>query len=278
VTAWTCPTCKAAVSSEYCPACGENALDSHDLALRGLLSKIFHAFTDIDGRLLRSFRSLITHPGELTAAYVQGRRMPYIGPFQIFLLANVLFFAVQSLTNTNVVSSTLDSHLHQQDWSTVAQRLVAQRLEQPATTLEQYAPIFDQAVVLNAKSLIILMVLPFALLLPLLFHRNHQPLGAHVVFSLHFYAFVLLLFCASLTAVAIDVRLGGSGLASALMDDVVSVINLTICVTYLHLAIGRVYGARGVVRAGKALMLGIAAAAILLGYRFMLLIITLHTT
>ncbi len=278
MTAWTCPTCNVTVASEYCPTCGENALDTHDLGLRGLLSKIFHALTDIDGRLLRSFRSLLIHPGELTVAYVQGRRMPYIGPFQIFLLANVLFFAMQSLTNTNVVSSTLDSHLHRQDWSPVAQRLVAHRLEKPATTLEQYAPLFDQAIVVNAKSLIILMVLPFALLLPILFHRNGQSFGAHLVFSLHFYAFLLLLFCASLTIVAVDVKLGGTGLASNLVDDVMSIINLTACIAYLHLAIGRVYGARGALRGGKALMLGIAASAILLGYRFTLLIITLHTT
>ena len=33
--------------------------------------------------------------------------------------------------------------------------------------LEQYAPIFDRAVVLHAKSLILLMTVPFALLLPL---------------------------------------------------------------------------------------------------------------
>jgi hypothetical protein len=50
--------------------------------------------------------------GVLTVAYVQGRRLPYIGPFQLFLLSNVLFFAMQSQTNTNIVSSPLDSHLH----------------------------------------------------------------------------------------------------------------------------------------------------------------------
>jgi hypothetical protein len=51
------------------------------------------------------------------------------------------------------------------------------------------------------------MVLPFAILLPMMFYRTRQPFVAHVVFSLHFYAFWLLLFCASLAVVAVDVLL-----------------------------------------------------------------------
>ena len=91
-------------------------------------------------------------------------RKPYLGPFQMFLLANVLFFAMQSMTKTHIVSSTLDSHLHNQDWSAIAQHLVSHRLESMKTTLELYAPTFNQANLLHAKSFIILMVLPFALL------------------------------------------------------------------------------------------------------------------
>jgi hypothetical protein len=131
----------------------------------------------------------------------------------------VLFFATQSLTNTNIFSSTLDSHLHNQDWRAVAQVLVSHRLETMQTTLDLYAPIFNQAVVLNAKSLIILMALPFAFLLPIMFYRGRQPFAAHVVFSLHLYAFLLLLFCVSLAITAVDVLFGGAGLNSARMDN-----------------------------------------------------------
>src|SRR6185503_1276216 len=109
-----------------------------------------------------------------------------------------LFFALESLTSTNVVSSTLDSHLHTQDWSAVAQRLVSARLTEMGTTIDVFAPVFDRAIVQYAKSLIILMVLPFAAVLPVVFRRNRKPFGVHVVFALHFYAFLLLLFCCSL--------------------------------------------------------------------------------
>lgn len=97
--------------------------------------------------------------------------MPYTGPIQLFLIANVLFFAMQSLTNTNIVPSQLDSHLYNQDWSVLAQRLVSNRLETMDKTLEFYAPIFNSAVETNAKSLITLITVPFTLLLPNLFFR-----------------------------------------------------------------------------------------------------------
>ena len=272
------PDVQQQLSTPYCPACGESPPSSRDLTLRGLFHQLFHAFSSIDGRLLRSFRCLVTRPGALTVAYVQGRRIRYLGPFQLFLVANVLFFAMQSLTNTNIVSSTLDSHLHNQDWQAVAQRLVSQRLETMQTTLDLYAPIFDRAIVLHAKSFIILMVLPFAILLPILFYRNRQPFVAHAVFSLHFYAFLLLLFCVSLTVAAVDVLLGGAGLNSPRMDNALSVINLAACATYLYVATGTVYGASGAIRVVKALALALAVAGILLGYRFVLFLFTLYTT
>jgi len=220
----------------------------------------------------------VTRPGALTVAYVQGRRVGYLKPLQLFFVANVLFFAMQSLTHTNIVSSPLDSHLHHQDWQAIAQRMVTERLETLHTTLDRYAPIFDRAIVLHAKSFIILMVLPLALLLPLVFRRNPQPFVAHAVFSLHFYAFLLLLFCVALVVAAVDALLGGAGLNSTRMDNALSVINLAVSAIHLYLASGTAYGARGAIRVVKALTLALAVAGILLGYRFVLFLVTLYTT
>ena len=266
------------MSTPFCPTCGESPPNTRDLTLRGLFRQLFQAVSSIDGKLLRSFRCLATRPGTLTVAYVQGRRMKYLGPFQLLLLANVLFFAMQSLTSTNIFSSTLDSHLHNQDWKGVAQRLVSHRLKATGTTLDLYAPIFDRANVLHAKSFTILMVLPFALLLPVLFYRSRQPFVAHAVFSLHFYAFLLLLFSVLVAFAAVDVWLGGDGLNSTRMDTALSLVNLVACATYLYVATGTAYGARGTLRVVKALVLSLAVAGILLGYRFALFLFTLYTT
>ena len=275
---WTCPTCKVSVPTRFCARCGEEPLAPHDLTLRGLAGKLAHALTSIDARVLMTARQLIRRPGELTVSWADGVRKPYVAPFQLFLVANVIFFALQSVTGMNVFSSTLESHLHHQDWSDLAASLVTHRLEAMHTSLEAYAPVFDRAVVLNAKSLIVLMTVPFAALLPLVFMRRRRPFMLHVVFSLHLYTFLLLLFSVALVVAKVSEWAGFGGLDAPIVDDVLSVLNLAACALYLHAAIGPVYGATGGLRVAQAAGLAVAVGAIVMGYRFVLLLITLYGT
>jgi hypothetical protein len=146
------------------------------------------------------------------------------------------------------------------------------------TTLDLYTPVFNQAVALNARSLIIFMVLAFAFVPAIVFHRNRRPLIAHALFSLHLYAFMLLLFSVANAVPALDLRFGGTGFASEPLDRVLSLGLLVACAAYLYIATGAVYGAKGPLRLFKVVALTIGMAAIVLGYRFVLLLITLYST
>ena len=179
---WTCPTCRRAVATRYCPTCGERPRSPRDLTLLGLLEQAFEALTNVDGRLLRSFRCLVAAPGSLTVAFIEGRRKPFLGPVALFLVANVVFFGVESLTHGLVFSTPLQSHLNDQPWSPLVQRIVASRIAAAGTTLESYAPEFDGAIALHARSMILLMVLAFAPFPALVFLRRGHPFAAHVVF------------------------------------------------------------------------------------------------
>ena len=273
---WTCPTCKRGISTAFCPTCGETAIDRRDLSLRGFARQAFESFVAIDGKLMRSFRMLLRHPGELSLAYVRGQRVAFTGPFRVFLFANMLFFAAQSLTDASVVGTGLQSHLHEQDWSGIARRLVAWRLADLHTTLELYAPLFDRAVVLNAKSLIILMVLPFTGALSLTFLRADRPFVAHVVFALHFYAFLMILLCGLLLVEAASARLGAAGLPD--LDKPLFALLLVASAAYLYLATGVAYGARGWAHGAKVVGLTLVVGAMISIYRFAIFLITLYTT
>lgn len=273
---WTCPACELGVATAYCPRCGERALQPRQLELRGLAGALVHELTSIDGRLLRSLGCLLRRPGALTLAYVRGDRKRYIAPLQLFLLSNVLFFLVQSWTGINVFSTPLASQLHQQDWSELARRLVAQHLEATHARLEDFAPVFDGAVVLYAKSLIILMVPPFTLVLALLFARSRRPWITHAVFALHLCTFLLLLFCATLLVASLAQYLGGGGLDSRAVDTVLSVINLAVCGAHVYFAAGAVFDARGFARVLQVAGLAVTAGAVVLGYRFLIFLITLQ--
>jgi hypothetical protein len=100
----------------------------------------------------------------------------------------------------------------------------------------------------------------------------------HVVFSLHLYTFLLLLFCLALLAARLSASLGFGGADTPMVDNVLSIANLTACTVYIYLAIRPVYGAMGMRRVVEATVLALAVAAIALGYRFALFFITLYAT
>lgn len=275
---WNCPTCHTTVSTPYCPGCGERPLRPRDLTFRGLFDQLVRAFTPVDGRLIRSLRCLVVRPGFLTVAYLQGQRKPYVGPVPLFLIANALFFATESLTGGKVFTTPLDAHLHTQPWSPVAELLVSHRLAAKQTTLDLYAPVFDRAVAVNARSLIVFMALSFVGALAIVFPRSRRPPVAHALFSLHVYAFLLLLFCVATAVPPVDRWLGGAGFASEGLDHALSILLLIACALYLSISTARVYGAAGAGRTVKVAVLTVAVAAIVLGYRFVLLLITLYTT
>jgi len=275
---WTCPSCATVVATDYCPTCGERRLGPRDLRLRTLLHQAFHELTSVDGRLVRSLREITLHPGALTLAYLQGRRRPFLGPLQLFFLANVAFFALQAMSGVRSFSTTLDSHLHHQDWSAFANVLVARHLRASGQTITEFAPVFDRTIGLYAKSLIVLMVVPFALLVALLFRRRPLPPLAHATFAVHTYVFVLMLLCAASLAAGIDRLVGGPALQSPTFDHTLSVVALAACGLYLYLAIRRVYPGKRAWTTLQALMLTLALALIFMAYRFMLLPITLWLT
>jgi hypothetical protein len=89
--------------------------------------------------------------------------------------------------------------------------LVTGRLDATGRTIEDYEPIFDQAIAVNAKSFVLLMAMALSLVTPLVFYRARQPLAVHAVFSLHFFAFLMLLICCLLPAAILALAGGASG-------------------------------------------------------------------
>jgi hypothetical protein len=275
---WTCPSCHRDIATPYCPTCGERRRDPRELTLRGLLHQALEALTNIDGRVLRSFRALVTSPGVLTVAFLEGRRKPYLGPVALFLVANVIFFAAESFTNGLVFSTPLQSHLNDQPWSPLVPRLVADRLTASGTPFASFAPRFDAAIALHARSMILLMALAFAPLPALAFRRRGRPFAAHVVFSLHLYAFTLLILSIGTPVPNVPVLFGGVRSTSRVLDAVLSITALIACAMYLYPAIRVVYGGSRIARVLSTILLTVAVAAIVLAYRFALFLITLYTT
>ena len=276
-TSWNCPSCGRRRRTKFCAECGEERLRPRDLTFTDMAARFVRTLSSVDGKLLRSSRTIIASPGTLTASYVRGERRRFLGPLQLFLIANALFFGMQSLTGINVLSSPLDSHLHVQDWRSFTQSLVARRFGDDQQALVAFASRFDRAAIFNAKALIILMVIAFAPIAALLFRNAHRAAGAHIVFALHLYSFVLVVLCVSLAIAEGDFLLGGGGLASPNVDTWLSVANLAACAIYIYLAVGPAYSASGPAKFVASATLSLVIGVLFIGYRFAIFLITFYT-
>lgn len=85
------------------PAAGERWFHPHDLTFRHLLEQLLESLVHFDGRLLRTVRVLVAQPGRLTVDFLRGCRRPYVAPFHLFLVANLVFLVIQVFSGLNPV-------------------------------------------------------------------------------------------------------------------------------------------------------------------------------
>lgn len=266
---WVCPACGQRLRDRFCPACGERKSRPHDLSVRSLAEQAFETVTHADGRVFRSFRDLLTRPGELTHAFGRGLRKRYLSPFALFLVVNAIFFATGG-------AGTFGTPLRElQDDGRLTNALVQRALAARSTTVEAFAPAYDHAAVVNAKAFPILMVAPLGVLTTLLFGWRTLPLGLHSVFALHFVAFLLLLQIPLRLWVVLLLVFGSSASAA---DESQGYISFAASALFFFVAIQRVYGSRGVARALKTALLTGAVPVIWFGYRYAIVAITFYST
>jgi hypothetical protein len=201
-------TCGREVAGQYCGNCGEQAPRAHDYSLARFLNEAIQKLSNLDGRVLRTFRSLLTRPGELATSYLAGSRRRFVGPVQTFLIANVIFFLLQLLSGFVPFTTPLNVQTSAFLWSGLARAMVSTRVStpspdqklQPASggaatvrpTYEDYARRFDETAHLQGKSLVMIMVPMFAILVWALYGRARRFYVEHLVFAFYVFAFFLI--------------------------------------------------------------------------------------
>ena len=91
-----CRNCGTVGDSNFCPQCGQKNRAYH-ISFKDFFADFLDELLDVDSRLLRSLKFLYLKPGFLTTEYVLGRRISYLPPVRIYLVASVLFFLSLSL-------------------------------------------------------------------------------------------------------------------------------------------------------------------------------------
>lgn len=83
-------------SYKYCPECSQKA--DNKLTLGTLFSNTITNYFSVDSRVFKSLLPLLTRPGFLAKKFVEGKRLYYMHPAQLYLFVSVIFFFIFSFS------------------------------------------------------------------------------------------------------------------------------------------------------------------------------------
>jgi hypothetical protein len=221
-----CPNCANEHAGEFCNACGQRNADLH-VPIGGLVREAAEEALGLDSRLRHTLVPFLFKPGEVTRDYLSGRRVRYTSPLKMYVVAAaIFFFAFASQDHPKV------AHIDEKNKARpAAAGKIDSYLLQRVDRLEKMGPEGPRLLAANMagalpKALVLLLPI-FALLLKLFWRKCYY--AEHLVFSLHYHAFALILLTPG-------VLLPGAA------GDSATGIALIVCLVYLFLALRRVYG------------------------------------
>jgi len=95
-----CENCDTPLRGRYCSACGQAAID-YRRSFRYVIIDVLDSFLNWDSKFIATIGWLIVRPWYLTNNFLTGRRVRYLHPLRLYLLASILFFfAVTYLTKS----------------------------------------------------------------------------------------------------------------------------------------------------------------------------------
>jgi uncharacterized protein DUF3667 len=194
----TCKSCSTKVSSYYCSNCGEKVIDSSDRTIKYFLSDFVSLLTFADSKILRTLKLLIFNPGQLSSNYVDGVRVKYMRPLQIFFLANLICFLFPVILAFN---SSLHVQMNLTAYSKMATKLVEKKIIKEQISLEEYRSKYNSQSAKVAKLLIIFLAVIYAFPLWLLYFKKKKFFTDHFLFGLEFLTYNLVVNTLLLTIV-----------------------------------------------------------------------------
>jgi len=268
-TPWACPSCQFVESADgrYCRRCGEQRPSTAPRI-------------DVLRRWWETLALLVLRPGQLTRNHSRGRRRRSVPPLSLFLAVNLVFFIGQAASGLSVLSMPLSAHLESQSYSGWAGSLVAQRMAARHLPAERYADRFDVQQPIWAQATVIAMVPLLALVSVAVVFGRRTPYGTHVVFALHFQAWMLLLVTALCLLLALALRAGaavGWTPQGPAVELLLPATEVAAAAAYLHVACGRVFDLRGWQQVLTTLVLTATAVALLFLHRWAVFTLTAWT-
>jgi hypothetical protein len=86
-----CENCGARLQGHWCGQCGQAAVD-YRRSFRHVVADVLDSFLNWDSKFFITIALLILKPWRLTNEFLAGKRVRYVNPLRLYLLASILFF------------------------------------------------------------------------------------------------------------------------------------------------------------------------------------------
>src|SRR5438874_12964038 len=86
-----CENCGVQLQGHWCGHCGQAAVD-YRRSFRHVVVDVLDSFLNWDSKFFTTIALLILKPWRLTNEFLSGKRVRYVNPLRLYLLASILFF------------------------------------------------------------------------------------------------------------------------------------------------------------------------------------------
>jgi len=233
-----CPSCGALRDGNYCKFCGERFLDSRDFQFTHFLHKhLIQDFFDVDGRVARTVRSLLTRPGELAVNFIAGRRQGFTSPLRLYVVVYLLAAFVDTVFFRS--TTTLPERARFADPTGSVNRLIAARPGVDWSNEVLRAHLAERDHWLNEIGTFLIPA-GVTIVLALVFHRLRRTYVEHLTLALTVQAWFVVVLIFGWLLIALLWRQSGVD-AQVTIQSWLALLGLPV---YWALAIRRFYGLR----------------------------------
>ena len=172
----------------YCNLCGEKVILPKDRKFKTFLGSVLIATTFVDNKFIKSLWLIIRNPGFLSKEYVEGKRVRYMRPLQLFFILNLVYFLFPVLQMFN---SSLYTQRYVLPHGKLAQEIVMQKIDAEKIDILAFELMYNNKTTSLAKLLIVVFVILASLPLSLIFLKKNRYFTDHVALSVELTCFNL---------------------------------------------------------------------------------------
>jgi len=141
--------CEFDKSFDFCPHCGQKSKD--ELTIGVLFYNTISNYFSFDARFFKSFIPLVIKPGFLAKKFIEGKRLLYLHPAQLYLFISVVFFFVFTIL-TRPLTEKLDTALQKTKNKPIVSDSLKQKAKLDTTDINTFLkPLKDNQKTLGIK-------------------------------------------------------------------------------------------------------------------------------